>query len=63
MPQTGRNQITGSNRTLVSISQLDRGRNGAASCGQELGWGLCTAVAGAPRLEPIRTDSRRRFDQ
>lgn len=57
MPQTGRNQITGSNRTLVSISQLDRGRNGAASCGQELGWGLCTAVAGAPRLEPIRADS------
>jgi len=36
VPQTGRNQITGSNRTLVSISQLDRGRNGAASCGQEL---------------------------
>jgi hypothetical protein len=58
--QTGRNQFTGRNRTLMGITQLDRGRNGAASCRRGEAGGLCTAVASMPRLEPIRADSSAR---
>ena len=54
MPRIGRNQITGRDRTPLGISPFDRGRNGAGfvPAGPKLA-GLRTAVAGAPRLEPI----------